>query len=350
MRDARTRWRGVHRLAPALAAAGLAVAGCADQGSPRASPAVVRSSPGPVATEDWQFDGQPGKLIRTRWYRLFTTERDADFVARMPLFLERALDQYTSAMGPLPRPPMRLDTFLMNGREQWAKLTRQVMGDQAATYLKIQRGGFSSGGRALLWSIGRHDTLAIAAHEGWHQYTQRTFKSELPPWLEEGIAVYMEGFTPDPSAPEQPLFSGWANTERFDQLRRAAARDDLIPLPRLLSISPQDLINTTTDGTLTYYAQVWALAHFLREGSGEKVRKELSTALADAAAGRLQASVRSRLGTKDAAPGGADLYKAYFGADLAAADKDYNAFIQKIVRPGARARIVLGLSPLDDPS
>lgn len=327
------------RAAAVLAAA--VGAGCAAR-SPgtRASPAVVADAPVEAATEAWEFDGRPGQQVKTRWYRLFTTERDAELVRRMPVFLERALGHYTTALGPLPRPPMRLDTFLMGTRDEWVTLTRQVMGDQAATYLRIQRGGFSSGGRALLWTIGRHDTLAIAAHEGWHQYTQRTFRQDMPAWLEEGVAVFMEGFLPDPVAPEQPVFNGWANTERYDQLRRASYRRRLQPLEDVLTASPQDLINSTTDGTLTYYAQVWVLVHFLNEN--EQYRRGLSAAIADAAAGRLRGG-RSR-----GMPNGADVFRAYINPDLAAAGREYDEFIAKVARSGNRAKISRGMSPLVD--
>jgi len=326
-----------------------AVPGCAGGGGGRVSPSVVAPTADTTTTETWEFDGRPGQLVRTKWYRLFTTARDTELVRQMPIFLERALDHYTTAMGPLPRPPMKLDTFLMGDRDEWVVLTKQVMGDDAGTYLRIQRGGFSSGGRGLFWTIGRHDTMAIAAHEGWHQYTQRTFRQELPAWLEEGVAVFMEGFVMDPASPDHPIFLGWANTERHDHLRRAAARRRLVPLEELLTASPQDLINRTTDGTLTYYAQVWALVHFLREGD-EKMRRGLSAALADAASGRLRATVEMKTGSAHGRGpiNGADVFRAYINPDLEAASRDYDAFITRIVRPGNRTRISRGEPPLMD--
>src|SRR4051812_46800668 len=173
--------------------------------SPPPTPAAPAASPGVLAPSprlgEWSFEGRPGLLVRTRSYRLFTTVTDGDLLAQMPGFLERALDTYTAAFGPLPRPPLPLDTFLMADRAQWADLSRQVMGREAAALLKIERGGFASGGRALLWALGPRDTFAIAAHEGWHQFTQRTFADQLPAWLEEGIAVAMEGLGTDPLDP-----------------------------------------------------------------------------------------------------------------------------------------------------
>lgn len=328
-----------HRLWLACGAA-VGLAACAGSSPPpRASPTVFGAAP---SVEGWEYAGQPGKLVRTHSYRLFTTETDPEIMEGLPRFLEAALDRYTSAFGPLPKPTMRLDTFLMADREQWATLTRQVMGSQAETYLRIQRGGFASGGRALIWTIGHRDTRAIIAHEGWHQYTQRAFKQDLPEWLEEGVAVYMEGFIDGASG---PVFAGWANPERYGQLRRAAARGSLPPLPALLSASPQHLIEHSTEGTLTYYAQLWALMHFLNEGEGGRYQRGIGVALGDAASGRLDAVVKQRVGNKNAA-GGADVFRAYFGPDLGPTAEEYASFIARVVESGNSDAIAAGRSPL----
>ncbi len=318
----------------ALASVVVGLAACAGPGG-RTSPGVVTPA---SWTEAWEYAGHPGKLVRTPSYRLFTTATDADLVARLPGFLESALDRYTTAFGPLPRPALRLDTFLMGDRDQWQVLTRQVMGADAPTYLRIERGGFASGGRALLWTIGMRDTLAIAAHEGWHQYTQRTFRQELPAWLEEGIAVSMEGFIQDPSDPSRVVLVSWANPERFGQLVRASRRGELIPLGRLLNDSPQELMAQSTEGTLTYYAQLWALLLFLREGEGGRFASGLSRAVADAAAGRLAAG-----------DGALDVFEAYIDPDPSRVDESFRAFIDNIVANGRPESIERGLSPILHP-
>ena len=269
----------------------------------------------------------------------------------MPDFLELALGHYTTALATLPTPDLKLDTFLMADRSQWASLTRQVMGDQATSYLRIQRGGFASGGRALLFTIGHRDTLAIAAHEGWHQYTQRTFRQELPLWLEEGVAAYMEGFVANPEHPELPIFKGWANPERFEQLVAAAKSGRLMPMTRLLELGTSELLNADTDDALTYYAQVWALVHFLKEGRNGTRAEALSNALRDAAAGRLRETIDQKLGSGASQllireRRGAETFAAYFDPDLAAAARDYDDFVTAIVTRGSKDRIVAGLSPL----
>jgi hypothetical protein len=315
----------------------------ADLGEARA--AAIRS------VDDWAYLGVPGVVVRTENYRLFTTVQPGLLLERAPNFLEAALARYTSALAPLPPPPGPLDTFLMGTRSQWSTLTRQLMGEEAATYLRIQRGGFASGGRAVLYAMDVQDTLAIAAHEGWHQYAQRTFRLNLPVWLDEGVATYMEGFRWNPQRPGEPLFLPWANVERFDQLRAAAWGGGLMPLPDLLDASPERLLQRSTGETLTYYAQAWALTHFLAEGDGGRHRRALERLLAGFADGSARGVLEASLGRRAAAGAiasrrGRGVFLAYFDADIGEASRAYERFVADIVRTGARDRIVGGLSPV----
>jgi hypothetical protein len=344
------------RLIPALIAA-AALSGCSSSRptTPAAAPGVIAApAPSILSTEPWTFQGIAGKVISTEHYRVFTTETDPILCGRIPIFMELALNQYTGAMGPLPSADGQLDLFLMAKRWQWTRLTQQLMGDQADTYLRIPRGGYAAGGRAILYNIGIRDTLAIAAHEGWHQFTQRTFREGLPVWLEEGIASYMEGYRNDPQQRDHPIFFGWANVERFDQLRAAAARGQIMPLEKLLGSSPQELLQTTTGGTLTYYAQVWALVHFLNEGEGGRYRQGLRGAVRDAAEGRLRRKIEERVGARLARQSamsrvGPALALTYFTLDFGAMSDQYAAFIDRLVRTGSKDLIVQGRSPMSEP-
>lgn len=324
-----------------------ALAGCSSS-APRVEPATSAVAPSSAveSVEPWSFEGTPGKVIRTAHYRVFTTETSPAIIDRLPAFLEDALDHYRSALTPLPPPPMRLDTYLLDSRPQWQRATLRLMGQAGEPFLRIGRGGFATRGVAMLYDIGTFDTLAIAAHEGWHQYTQRTFGDGLPMWLEEGVATYMEGHK---WAGDRAVFLAWANVERYDRLRDAAARGELRSLRQLIDTSLDDNLARPTEGAITYYAQVWALVHFLNEGDGGKRRVALRELLSDASVGRLRDATRTRLG--DRASGalstraGPAVFFAYFGDDLDEIGRAYDAFVRAIVAPGARDSIVAGRSP-----
>ena len=358
----------------------IAPSGCTTTGGEPASPAVLNHSAdlddGP-AEEAWVFQGVTGQLIRTPNYRIHLTTDNRLLVERFPAFMEDLLAHYRVALAPLPAPPGRMDSFLFADRFQWEAFTQELMGSRASRYLQIQRGGYATGGRAVFWDIGLYDTFAIAAHEGWHQYTQKTFAESLPVWLEEGIATYMEGHRfQDGAASLQP----WTNWERFDQLRRAYYSDRLMPLSELLTAQPEYMLaagewetqpdegddrgSRRTRGrrpgppVLVYYAQVWALTHFLHEGEDGKYRERLRMLLLDAAEGRVRDRVAASLRTRRSEPpsgraplpemsdSAAAVFHVYFSDDPAAIQVEYEAFVAKAVAPGSRQLIFQGKSPV----
>ncbi|MFG0257119.1 MAG: DUF1570 domain-containing protein [Phycisphaerales bacterium JB043] len=315
-----------------------------------ASSGVEGDSRAVLSVEEWSFGNARGSMFRTRHYRLYTTEQSAAILSRMPAFLEASLDHYRSALGPLPAPRASLDTYLMDNRTQWTRLTQMLIPDGHEVYQNIQRGGFAINGIGVYFDLGLYDTHAIAAHEGWHQYVQRSFDDPLPVWLNEGVACYMEGFR---WAGDHPVFRPWANVERFDQLRAAIASGELMTLEQLLSATPQELGQYVGTRVLTYYAQVWALVHFLHEGDNEAYSGVLRQLLQDAASGNMtrvlqlyldDEVVRMRASVGDA------VFRAYFGEDLDEISARYEAFVRTIVRPGARDVLIRGGSPVEGQS
>lgn len=310
-----------------------------------------------LGEEPWAFESTPGRTIRTASYAIYTTMPDGPLVARVPEFLERALLHYTSALGVLPRPRQPMETYLLATRPQWDKLARRLLGNDAGPYLKIDRGGFSMGGRGVYYDLGPRDTLLIAAHEGWHQYVQTTFKGQLPIWLDEGVATYMEGYRLMPSgsaAPASPQFMPWANLERFETLRSAQWRGRLPAIERLVVASPQQILGDDRSdewAPLRYYAQVWAFIHFLREGANGKYARVIERMLADAAAGRMDDTIESKLG-----PAASQAYRlrrdglvvltAYAGPDLATMDTEFKEFVMKLCERGNRQKVAEGKSPI----
>ena len=260
--------------------------------SPAAVAAVLDDSN--VLINPWQYKQFTGQHTQTPNYDLYVTVRSDRFRKRLPIFAEAALAHYRTAITPLPAPPQRLDTFVFRNRDEWSVKTREVIPQQASQLRNLGRGGFSTRGIAVLYDIdwrGDRDTLAITAHEGWHQYTQRTFKQSLPMWLEEGIATYVEGhyFPPSSEAPP-PVFRPWRNYERRSALRsvlRGRERGWVIPLEDLITKKPQEFLAENRNALLGYYGQVWVLTHFLMGYEDGKYRAGLQEAVADAAAGRL---------------------------------------------------------------
>ncbi len=350
------RWR------PAvLLIAGTTLGGCvsgqwpADRNDGGISAASLRdtaasASPEPIVhvavqRRQWEFAGHTGQIITTPHYRLYTTMTRQSVVDRIPLFLERALAHYATALAPLPKPGRLMDTYLFETRGQWEAKTRQMLPKQASTFLTLGRGGFTTRGISVLYHIGRRDTLSIAAHEGWHQFSQSTFRSQLPLWMEEGIATYMEGYSSHPDG--LPKFKPWANLERYHTLREAVRVNGLLPLDAVLGRTPQSFLHESKSRLLVYYAQVWALTHFLAEGEGGRYRAALREVLLDAARGRLAVEALGSRGGPGGVRLGPAVLEAYFNPDIVAFERAYLQFVRKAVRTGGGDRVVRGESPVE---
>ena len=305
-----------------------------------------------LSEEDWSFGAVSGKVIRTAHYRIFTTESTPILRERISRFSEYALPHYRTSLTPnkpLPRPSQRLDTYLMDNRPQWTEVTKRLTGRKSDDLLKISRGGFAFQGIGVYYDLGVYDTLAIAAHEGWHQYTQRTFKSGLPIWLEEGIATYNEGHKWDRATPR---FRPWSNLERYEKLASAHKDGRLMSLEELLEGSPQEFFDGRDDSLLVFYAQLWALVHFLNEYDYGKYQASLRILLQDSASGRVRDVLTNRLGEGGARStlltrSGPAVFLAYFGEDLDAINAEYQSFIATITGPNTREKIAVGRSPLE---
>jgi hypothetical protein len=343
------------------AIAGVLIALCACDSAPTrdrsesAAPPTADVGRFVADRQPWTFRGNPGSEYRTPNAIIRTTSNDRKILERLPPFVELSILHYQSDLVRLPRPATTIETFFFANRSQWVTMTNALLGDRAPAYLSIERGGYSVNHIGVFFDLGPRDSFVICAHEGWHQYAHSTFAGPMPVWLDEGVACVMEGFKWDEQFPDHPRFLPWANTERFDQLRSASKAQSLMPIHSLLTLRPQDLIadgarsGSTQPAALVYYAQVWALVHFLREGEGGLYRSGLEQLLRDTSTDtlrdRLEGQDLKQFNTRRT---GAQTLLAYLpeGTTLRTLDAQYQRFIAKIVSVGGRNRVVAGQSPL----
>lgn len=344
----------------AIAAAAL-LGACGQGARPHAASggerAAVTRSGTSAAVSPWAFEDRTALLVTTPSHRVHTTIADERRAAELAAFVEDWISVYRSAGGlsaDLPSPPRTLDTFVFADRGEWERFTRRTLSEQAAPLLVIRRGGYAWAGQTVVYELSPpRDTLMLLAHEGWHQYTQATFVQRLPMWLEEGLATVMEGHRwVSARGTARPEFVPWANPERFDELREVVLRGGLWSVERLFAAGPvSGGAAGGDDEALGYYAQVWAMTQFLREGAGGKYRERLGEVVAEAAAGRLDQRVVAALGGQRAtalmrASMGEAVAQTFFETDLRRLESEYRAFVSEVTRPGARDAIVAGQSPI----
>jgi hypothetical protein len=312
-----------------VAAVGLpviAVVGCSSAG---------REAPTVFTRNEWTSPtGVQGTQIVTDHYDLRVTSLDAPLRERLPGFMEAAFRGYAATIRPSRESPDRMVVYLFGTRPEWVDFTKITFPAQAYTYLHLHAGGYTdqASGMAVAHDLGRDRTLALLAHEGFHQYVARHLERSIPPWLNEGIACQWEAFSLDG---DQPMFTPTKNYMRRNSLRSAiSAKDAFIPLPKLLGMNAGDAVVETGQAVRSYYSEVWLLVLFLRHGADGKYAEGFSRLLADAGTDRLDAAVGAyRATTPDSArlSPGEIIFRHYITEDLDTCGDEFFTFARQMV-------------------
>ncbi|MDB5304218.1 MAG: hypothetical protein JWM97_1767 [Phycisphaerales bacterium] len=318
----------------------LLLTGCAH------APQHFESRSGPVAlarvrVEPWTYDGEPARRVVTPHYVVYATVTNDDFLESVGQLMEGALAEYRRLAPDVPDTDRPMECYLFATRPQWANFTLKKTGDDAAIYLQINRGGYTVRDWYVAYFLGDVGTFCVAAHEGFHQFAARHFRTRIPPFLEEGIACLFEDVTWDGRLPRWDLS---INYGRLTALRKAVEGGGLLPLEDLVSMHAGQVINRTPAQVAAFYAQCWGFARFLWEGEGGRYRPALQEILKDAADGSLFGSGPPRLNAgvfwnpKSAKP----MLEHYLRADLATIDRQYQRFLNQLVTRAKNAETVEG--------
>lgn len=316
------------RIGIAMVGALLFVVGCAPQTPSATHPRASDSL-------EWNFNGVSGKVIKTPHYLIHTTIDDAVFLESLTQVMEGALQEYRKLAPGVQLSPKPMECYVFARRQQWEQFTSRHTGDDAAIYLQINRGGYTVRDWFVAYFIGDVGTFAVAAHEGWHQYVARNFKSRLPPFLEEGMATMFENISWSMSGPRWNMLS---NPNRADKLRVAIQDNSLWSLEQLCTMHAGDVVSLSGERIETFYAQNWAFAQFLFLAENGKYQPALRRMLDDLASGASDAYTGKPRGPSDSWDPRTvrPLLEHYLGMSIAQIDTAYQAYIRQIanaVRP-----------------
>jgi hypothetical protein len=281
--------------------------------------------------EPWAFPGcDSGRKLVTSHYALYTTIQNDEIVEKLGQLMEGGFERYQQVVPGLTLTDKPLECYLFDNRRQWAQFTQSREGDDAKIYLRINRGGYTAGDSYVAYFIGDLGTYSVAAHEGWHQFLGRHFKSRPPPFLEEGLACLFEDVKWEGELPRWDLSS---NPTRLASLRRSAAAGALIPLGDLCGMHAGQIVDKSSGHIEAFYAQSWAFARFCREAQGGKYRPNLEKLLLDCAEGRAydpssQVADHTWHWEKSSAK---PLLERYLGEDFTAIDRDYQTFVAQVL-------------------
>jgi len=306
---------------PSLA---LVIAGCRAHGPTTAIAVSVRP---------WSEAGLVGRKLTTQHFEIVSTLDDAELETALPAFLERMYSRYD---GLLPTPDGTKDKLIVHvftSRGQWHRFMQTDAAARSEVSCHIRPGGFTQGASSACFHVDRSTTLTTLAHQGWHQYAASRFRSQLPPWLNEGLACYLEAV--DHSGAD-PAFAPQYNTLRINGLREAIQSDALLSLQEIVNTSVEEVISKDNSRIAqTYHAQVWALITFLRHGAGGRYVDSLRSLLRDVADGSYQARVgaaRLSASTPSSISDAEATFHFYFAAEPAALADAYYDHMVRIAR------------------
>jgi len=283
-----------------------------------------------VETQEWKSPtGFTGQQLITEHYDMHITAKDDVLCQYIPPFMETTFAKYCDLKPAPVETNEQLAIYLFETRREWVDFTRHFAPQQADTYLHIQSGGYTDQPRAtaVAYDLGRDLTLSLLAHEGMHQYLARYFPETIPAWLNEGLATQWEAFD---LRGDRPVFRPRKNFMRTNDLREAL-NTELIPLPELLNMHAGDAVRKTGRKVRTYYAQIWSMFLFLREGP---YAEKFAVLLQDAGTNRQKIALKGyKAVTSDAAAmsDGEILFRQYITEDYDKFINEYREYARLLV-------------------
>ncbi|MGE0126637.1 MAG: tetratricopeptide repeat protein [Blastocatellales bacterium] len=137
------------------------------------------------------------------------------------------------------------------------------------------KGKIRNDANGYFFGAGDHSFIALTTEAGggrgyeviFHEYQHFILSANMPHaplWLDEGLAEYYSTF--DPRSEGRDVLLGGVVHRHVQSLRKAV----LMPLEKLFSIDPKSREYSQANKAGLFYAQSWALSHYLMQGNGGK--------------------------------------------------------------------------------
>lgn len=165
-------------------------------------------------------------------------------------------------------------------------------------------------------AAGGENPFSTAVHEYVHSIIDSNFDGpNLPPWLNEGLAEYFETVHVEGG---KSITVGGQQNDHLRLLRRSGPQ----PLSDLFAVDAAALRTMSTDRRRSFYAQSWAVVHFLMQ-SGRLSFNALPETL-------------SKLAARDSPE---SAFAKTFGIDHSRLETELNLDIQKMILPTASVAV-----------
>lgn len=126
--------------------------------------------------------------------------------------------------------------------------------------------------------------IQVLQHEGFHQFANKYIGTNLPVWVNEGLAVYFE----QAIMVEGRLRLGIAEPHRIDSIQGAVEDGDAIPILDLITMTSQQWHANMGVSQLAnlQYTQSWSICYFLIHGKDGRYQRAFNRYLELVASGR----------------------------------------------------------------
>ena len=244
---------------------------------------------GPDTPADCKVIPQPdldptARLLKTEHYDIYSTIDDDQLLDKLGQLMEGSLQAYHTMAPDVPLTTTPMQCYIFSKRSQWAEFTYEHTGSAAHIYLQINRGGYTAGDWYVAYYIGDSSTLSVSAHEGWHQFCFRHFRSRLPPFVEEGLATMFEGVQ---FRNGLPVFNLSINLDRAISLRSSMDNGEMWNLEDLVGMNAGQVVGRPNAKVMAFYAQAWGFGRYLWDGDNQAHRAALRQMLTDCANGTI---------------------------------------------------------------
>lgn len=240
----------------------------------KGQPAPKGQSAAQEAVGTWWDRTEPprGKQLPTSKHYRIRSDLPADQTQKWTKRLDQMYDEYqrrlVQSAGMRRRTPEILNVFLFARQKDYLDTLRthfgvNAMGSGGMFFITPRGGGLAF----FIENLSDQRISHVAQHEGFHQFANAFFGSDLPPWLNEGLAEFfglsvVEGKT---------IAVGQAAPHMTELLKTAVEHEAQVPFTTLLRVGHEQWGSVVQAGKAQIlYLQSWSMVHFLVYGEKGK--------------------------------------------------------------------------------
>lgn len=192
----------------------------------------------------------------------FKTDLPASEAEAYAFHMNLMYEEYSGRLASLPeRAPEKLNVLMFADRDDYELTLRVRYGiDAAGTGGMFFVTGQGSGLAFWTGDLPARRVQHVIQHEGFHQFAYSRFGSDLPVWVNEGMAeLFGESMVNG-----KRLILGQRNPRVLESVQNAIELDRHVPFRRMLTMDSDQWGHAVETGAAAVqYEQAWSMVHFL---------------------------------------------------------------------------------------